>query len=92
MNKETKLFFRAMKMRKKEWKEWGRRQAPLISRLLQKADRFARRGRFREAKQAAWDAMMAINELDKVWVEISAAGNTFIKTVPKGWAKWRRNV
>ena len=90
-NEETKLFFQGQNRVRRQWKEWTGLQAPIIVRLLEKAIRFAMRKRFREAKKAAWDAMMAINEFDTVWRNFSAEGNTFIKTVPKGWEDFKKS-
>lgn len=89
-NEETRLFFQGQNRLRRQWKEWAGFQAPIIMRLIQKAERFAMRKRFREAKKAAWDAMQAILELDSVWMHHHAQGNTFIKTVPKGWEKFKR--
>jgi hypothetical protein len=87
MDRETRQFMLGMKRRRAQWDAWCRRQIPIFVRLLKKAERLAEKGWFFRAKKATWDAMQAMNELDTVWRQMSVEGNTFIKTIPKGWKR-----
>jgi hypothetical protein len=86
MDDETKRFIKGMKVCRKEWKTWCGKQSGQISRILESARNYAAKGRFRQARQTAWKALMAIDELDRVW-QGTASNNKILKTLPKFWAQ-----
>lgn len=85
MDDQTLRFIKGMKLRRKEWKAWCAKQSGKISRILESARNHAAKGRFLRARRTAWTAMMAIDEMDRVWQRMDLKENSILKTLPKGW-------